>query len=196
MVIAQNVGVYNRPCKGERVSGDGYLIKALDSGLFIALFDVLGHGPDAYQTSLEYQRYLNENAQANLITLLIAFNEHAKGSRGAVLSLAYMPHNSSKLHYVGMGNTVLRKLGKTNVSLLSQFGTLGKQMHTPQLQTLSLEVNDLLLFYTDGIKSAFTVENYPQIFSEDVNTIAFQIVQRYGKSHDDACCLVLRVEPC
>jgi hypothetical protein len=35
-----------RPCQGERVSGDAVVIRPLEEGLFAAIVDVLGHGPE------------------------------------------------------------------------------------------------------------------------------------------------------
>ena len=53
--------------------------------------------------------------------------------------------------------------------------------------------HDLLLFYTDGIKSSFLLPDYPQLFSEEANEIAHEIVMRFGRSYDDTCCIALKV---
>jgi serine phosphatase RsbU (regulator of sigma subunit) len=47
-----------RPCAGEQLSGDMVVIQTLERGLFVAVVDVLGHGPKAHELTLVIQAYL------------------------------------------------------------------------------------------------------------------------------------------
>jgi hypothetical protein len=50
----------------------------------------------------------------------------------------------------------------------------------------------VLILYTDGISDRASFDDYPQIRYQTTSTIAETIVTRYGKSHDDATCIVGR----
>jgi hypothetical protein len=52
--------------------------------------------------------------------------------------------------------------------------------------------SDVLLLYTDGVRSSFKLDEYPQLQYESAATIARNVVERFGRSYDDATCIVLR----
>jgi serine/threonine protein phosphatase PrpC len=99
---------------------------------------------------------------------------------------------SGEVHYTGVGNTAYRLFGSRNLRLISSAGSLGHQIRSPQLQTHTLADQDVVVMYSDGIKDRFDQEDYPRMIHHDADTIARTIVDRFGKSHDDAVCLVLR----
>jgi hypothetical protein len=47
--------------------------------------------------------------------------------------------------------------------------------------------------YSDGIRDRFNQEDYPQLRYQSAATIAQTVVDRFGKPHDDATCLALRI---
>jgi serine/threonine protein phosphatase PrpC len=65
-------------------------------------------------------------------------------------------------------------------------------MRSPLEQSLTVENSDVVILTTDGVKENFDPEDYPQMHSQKAITIARNIVQRFGKSYDDATCIVLR----
>ena len=60
-------------------------------------------------------------------------------------------------------------------------------------QSFAIGPGDVLVLFTDGVKERFELQDYPQLRYEGAKTIARTIVTRYGKDHDDAGCVVLRV---
>ena len=153
-----------RPCQGERVSGDAVIVRPLEEGLFAAIVDVLGHGPDAHQLALDIDAYLAQYACADVAGLMGRLHQRLRGSRGAAVGLCAIDTAAGRLTYVGTGNTVLRRFGKAETRLVSHDGVLGQNMRTPHPQTLQLEEGDLVVLYTDGIKDRFTSDDYPGIF--------------------------------
>ncbi len=65
-------------------------------------------------------------------------------------------------------------------------------MRMPALETIALEDGDVVILYTDGVKSHFTLKEYPQMLRDDVKTIASTIVNSFGRAHDDAACVALK----
>jgi hypothetical protein len=49
--------------------------------------------------------------------------------------------------------------------------------------------------YSDGVPSHFEPTNDRQIFSNSADTIAREVIRRYGKPHDDASCIAMRLLP-
>jgi serine phosphatase RsbU (regulator of sigma subunit) len=115
------------------------------------------------------------------------------GTRGAAVGLCAIDTSSGRAAYVGVGNTVLRRFGKTETRLVSLDGVLGQNMRTPRPQTLELEAGDLIVLYTDGVRDRFTSDDYPGIFHHAPEDVARIVVERFGKPYDDAACIAVRI---
>ena len=181
-----------RPCAGEQVSGDAVVIQALDDGLFVALVDVLGHGPKAHELTLVIQAYLKRYASADVGVVISGLHQYLQGSRGAAAGLCALNSETGCIVYTGIGNTVLRRFGSADTRLVSQDGVLGQNMRTPHCQALKLEADDLLLLYSDGVSDRFTLDDYPGLLLQEPSRGSSNIIARYGKGYDDAACIAIR----
>jgi len=181
-----------RPCHGERVSGDAVVIRPLEDGLFAAIVDVLGHGPDAHQVALQIDAFLTRYGSADVANVMKNLHAHLKGTRGAAVGLCAIDAGQGRVSYTGIGNTVLRRFGRTDLRLVSHDGVLGQNMRNRPLQTLQLEEGDLVVLYTDGVQDRFTSDDYPGVFSHAPKDVARTIISRFGKDYDDAACIAVR----
>jgi hypothetical protein len=180
---------------GEIVSGDTALIVAQSRGLFLAIVDVLGHGPEAHAVAEQTEAYLREHAGTDLVRLMQQLHERLRGGLGAAVGLGYLEGETGRFRYVGIGNTRLRRFGSAETRLVSRDGTVGQHMRTLREMSLQLEAGDLLLMTTDGVKEHFAVEDYPGLLGDCSAVVARLVVERFGKEHDDATCLALRYRP-
>lgn len=183
-----------RPCQGERVSGDAVVIRPLEKGVFVAIVDVLGHGPEAHELALIIGEYLSRYPSFDIAGQMTRLHQHVKGTRGAVVGLCAIDAAAGRAVYAGTGNTVLRRFGTTETRLVSLDGVLGQNMRTPKPQTLELEAGDLIVLYTDGVRDRFTSEDYPGIFHHAPSDVARTIVERFGKDYDDVACIAVRYD--
>ena len=181
-----------RPCHGEYLSGDAVVIRPLEHGLFVAIVDVLGHGPEAHELTLVIDAYLARYGTSDVSGLMTRLHQHLRGTRGAVAGLCAIDAATGRTNYAGIGNTVMRRFGKAETRLVSQAGVLGQNMRTPLPQTLQLDAGDLIVLYTDGVSDRFTSEDYPGVLHHAPQEVASNIVQRFGKDHDDAACIAVR----
>jgi len=181
-----------RPCPGERVSGDAVFILPLERCLFVAIVDVLGHGPEAHELTQMIDAYLARYRTDDLSGLMTRLHQHLKGTRGAAMGLCTIEGASGRMMYVGVGNTAVRRFGKSETRLVSADGVLGQNMRTPRPQTLQLAPGDLIVLYTDGVSDRFTSDDYPGVLRHAPEVVANNIVQRFGKDHDDAACIAVR----
>lgn len=181
-----------RPCPGYQVGGDAALFYELDRGIFLAIIDVPGHGLEAHNLARAIEAFLMAHASAHVTGLINALHHHLHGSRGACAGLCYIESATGLVRYAGIGDTILRRFGKQSGHLPSWPGIIGHHMRTPREEQLSLKRDDVLMMYTDGVRDSFTLEDYPQLLHDDVQTIVQTIVERFGRTYDDASCLALR----
>ena len=181
-----------RPCQGERVSGDAVIICPLEHGLLVAIVDVLGHGQEAHELTHVIDSYLARFASVDVAGLMAGLHQHLKGTRGAAVGLCAIDLANGRIDYAGIGNTAIRRFGHVETRLVSQDGVLGQNMRTPRPQTLQLESGDVIVLYTDGVSDRFTSQEYPGVFRHPAQEVTSNIVQRFGKGHDDAACIAVR----
>jgi serine phosphatase RsbU (regulator of sigma subunit) len=181
-----------RPCIGESVSGDAVVIHPLEHGLFVAIVDVLGHGPEAHELTHVIDAFLERRATTNISELMTRLHRHLKGTRGAAVGLCVIDSEARTAEYVGIGNTCLRRFGRSETRLVSNEGVLGQNMRTPLLQSLQLESGDVIVLYTDGVSDRFTAEEYPGVLNHTPNEVVRIILDRFGKDYDDSACIAIR----
>jgi anti-sigma regulatory factor (Ser/Thr protein kinase) len=185
-------GTWGRPCGGELVSGDTIIVKQLRNEIACAVVDVLGHGPDAHSLAKHVESFLSRRMSADPTATLHLLHNELRGTRGAVAGIAAFNPSTGTVRFVACGNIVARRMGETEVTLHSPDGTLGQSMRSPTEQKLVLQGKDVLLIHTDGIKSRFGIKDYPNIRYERPHVIAKKIVEKFGRSYDDATCLAMR----
>ena len=183
-----------RPHYRERVSGDSAVLYRKGHLLFAAVIDVLGHGEEAHELAVEIEHFLQEHWSDALVEVMNNLHERIKGTRGAAAGLSVLNLQSDTLSYVGIGNTVVRKFGSSEVRLVSHAGIIGGNKRTPREERMTLVPGDVVLLYTDGIKDRLQLDDYPQLLHHNAETISRTILQRFGKDHDDATCIALRYE--
>ena len=184
-----------RPLRGERVGGDAAIVHQLENGLFLAIIDVLGHGPEAYEVALVAEKFLAAHHSSDLVSSMEGLHEELRGTRGAAVGLCHLDLEAGQVRYVGVGNTAARKLARRPVRLFSRDGVIGENACTPKEQCLQLAMGEVLLLYTDGVSDRFDVEDYPGILRDDLRTVVTTVVRRFGKKHDDAACIAARFAP-
>ncbi|MGK7875310.1 MAG: SpoIIE family protein phosphatase [Xenococcaceae cyanobacterium] len=187
----------SRPCLGERVSGDIAMVEQREQLLFVAIIDGLGHGTNANLVARAAKDYLQKIWNYDVCNTMLRLHEKLKGSLGAAVGLGVLELETKQLYYTGVGNTVIRIFRRQNQQnclkrLYSTDGIVGSNIRYPVEQKLQLTKSDIILFYTDGIREHFSLEEYPLIFADDVMKIASNFVRFFGKNHDDATCVALK----
>jgi negative regulator of sigma-B (phosphoserine phosphatase) len=181
-----------RPCLGERVSGDAVVLRPLEGGLFAAIIDVLGHGPEAHELTQVIDTFLDRHATADVFSWLTRLHQRLKGTRGAAVGMCAVDSAAGSINYVGIGNTSFRRFGESETRLVSYDGVLGQNMRTPLQQSLKLASGDTLVLYTDGVSDRFTASDYPGLVRHAPDEVVRNILDRFGKDHDDSGCIAIR----
>ncbi|MCB5196695.1 SpoIIE family protein phosphatase [Deefgea salmonis] len=182
-----------RPCFGETVTGDGYVVIDLEDSLLIGIIDVLGHGEEAHELARFCESWLKTHASSDILGLMHELHLQLKGSRGTAMTLAHL--KPPLLRTVGIGNTILYRMKDQPKGVAAQSGILGQIMPTLRIVETPLIAGDLIFLVTDGISEHLDNLRLMSWFSLPLNRFCVEILREYGKEHDDATCLAVRYLP-
>lgn len=189
----RQVGIYGRPCPGERISGDHAVFLHNETDLLVAVADGLGHGPPAWDASVPGVAAVRAASAEPLDRILERVHGALAGTRGAVMALARVPEPGETVQTASVGNVsvhvygVHKSWGNAGTSFV--LGTPGK-MRKPILVDHTIEGRDVLVLFSDGVTIRVDLE--PDLLFEHPVVIAHQLVQRFGRNNDDALVLVAR----
>lgn len=183
------------PLPGQALTGDCQVIRPFPDGVLVAVMDGLGHGEEAAAVARTAAAILEDHADEAPIPLMKLCHEGLKKTRGVVMSLASFNARDETMTWLGVGNVdgvLLRADAQgdpARESLLLHGGVVGYQLPPLRPSLLHLRENDLLIFVTDGIRSAFIGE---VVLRDGPQQIADYILSRHAKGTDDALALVAR----
>ena len=182
-----------RPLPGFDIGGDTGFICEHGSRVFAALVDIAGHGKEAYDLAVVSREFIEKNCwEDDLAETIRGLHKLLGRTRGGVAGLCLLDMDTGILKCSGIGNINIRVFGRTNRHVMLKGGLIGYMMTSPRTETLTLEDSEILMMYSDGVRSHFGTKDMPTIFRHDAKTIAKDIIRLFGKKIDDASCIVLR----
>ncbi len=181
-----------RPCRGERASGDIAVVIERADYVLLAVVDALGHGYEASRVAYSIGRLLTRMALVDPAEILTAMHDELRGSIGAAAGVAVFYPDSGELRFCCVGNVTARMFGSRESRFAGNPGLLGDTLRSQAAQCITLQPGDVFLLYSDGIRDRFELSDYPQLQYQGAETVARSLLERFGKSHDDASCVVLR----
>lgn len=191
-------GVAARPFPGETVSGDLHVVRPFPDGVLVVVIDGLGHGYSAAAAAKTVSASLEGHAHEPPTSLLRRCHEESKKTRGVVMSIASFNAPNGTMRWIGVGNVegMLLRSGangcttrKRDEGLITCAGVVGYQLPTLRETEISVNRGDTLIFTTDGISGGF-IEHLT--LCDPPQQIADRILERHGKTTDDALVLVAR----
>jgi anti-sigma regulatory factor (Ser/Thr protein kinase) len=179
-------------CKpGETLNGDSYVITHPGPGKTLAaIIDGLGHGKEAHIASGIIKEQVILKSEQPLPELMNYLHQSARGTRGAVIGLAYIDTSRSLLQFSGIGNIegfIITRDGKK--SLISFGGILGHHIRSPRMFEYPFQAGDILCMYSDGITTRWNPDDIN--WKEHPQRIAENLITNYSRTNDDATVLVI-----
>jgi negative regulator of sigma-B (phosphoserine phosphatase) len=193
-MVEYGVAKFVLPGQGE--SGDHHLVCCNRNGILVAAIDGIGHGEEAANASKAAAALLRSCADQPIISLVERCHERLRGTRGVVLSLAFIDSEHGMMTWLGVGNVqgvLMRAEAKKRngqESLLLRAGVVGSQLPAVQATVLPIEQGDTLFFATDGVRSDFSVSLSAR---ENPQRAADRILRQYRSGNDDALVLIVRL---
>lgn len=183
------IGVAQRPAEGETLCGDAYAIVPRGQTTLIALADGLGHGPEAARAARSFCSHVEATAASSLESILATAHQAVAGTRGVAAALLRLDP-PGHFEFAGIGNVVLRVVGRRPVHPISVAGTLGRRnARKIRCERFAVEREDLLVMHTDGVSGKWELG---PLRAEPPGRVARDLLEVHGRSHDDATCVVVR----
>jgi serine phosphatase RsbU (regulator of sigma subunit) len=187
------VAVATRPHPTSAVNGDAWFADLQGPCARLAVVDGAGHGEAAHAASQLVIDYLREHPAAGLVQTLQDCHRLLHGTRGAVMTLAHISPERGEIEVAGVGNVDMRlRADGKQTHIVTQRGILGYTLPTIRPQRLVLPANWLLVMYSDGIQSRFTLEDAAllELASSCIQGLADALLARYERAEDDSTVLV------
>jgi len=192
------LGVAERPLRGERRSGDRAVLAAYDGGALVAAIDGLGHGGEAADAAAIAADVLGRHRGEDPLRLIELCHRALARTRGVVMTVAWFDLQEERLRWTGVGNVEGRLIrggagGRAPTEgALTRGGVVGYNLPAVRVTATDLRAGDVIVFATDGIDSGFARAIGAGGAAQE---IADRILAAHGKDSDDALVVVVRYLP-
>ncbi|WP_025143604.1 serine/threonine protein kinase [Pedobacter jeongneungensis] len=180
---------------GEKVSGDGFLLKTNGLDLKLMLGDGLGHGPEANKAVNEAAAAFRVFPDSSPVENLRFIHSSIRKTRGMVANITH--YNSEKREWSssGIGNIAAKWIGPSaSKNHMSYNGIVGHNIPTTMNDQIysTAEYNQLVLC-SDGIKTRWEITKYPGILKHDPSILAACIYKDHARRTDDMSVIIIKV---
>lgn len=177
-----------RPYPGETVSGDAWIAHGAGGAWRLAVVDGLGHGDGAAAAAAAAIAALTAAPSARPVEAIERCHAALRGTRGAVMGVAWLDLDTDHLTWAGIGNVEARLWtpGGRTERPISFRGIVGSTLSRVRAFDLALPAGSYLAVYTDGISQRWEAADLPELAPNRLGTAAEAIVQRWGRDTDDA----------
>ena len=187
--------VAETPFPNESESGDRYVVQQSGDGILIAVVDGAGHGSEAGAAARIATATVQTHAHESPIALLLRCHEELKGTRGVVMTIAFIDSRDRTITWSGVGNVEAllfhgrgEQRSRPDRAMLRN-GVLGYRLPAMRAEVLPLQVFDTLVIVTDGIRPGY---DDGLVLGGDPQVIANGILATHHGGGDDALVLVAR----
>jgi anti-sigma regulatory factor (Ser/Thr protein kinase) len=187
------VGAISLAAPGESVCGDGWAFALDGDDTALMVVDGLGHGPDAADASEAALRAFAEAPLAGPRALLERTHASLRSTRGAAVMVLHADAAAGTVRSAGAGNVVARLVsGTSDRSVLTQHGTAGVTIRTPEEVSNTWPPHALLVVCSDGIETRWRPEILAPVLGRDPVLAAGLLVRDHCRGRDDATVAVVR----
>jgi hypothetical protein len=186
-------GAVSLAAPGETVCGDGWAFAVEGERAALMVADGLGHGPDAAEAAAEALAVFQEEPLAAPRRMMERTHGRLRSTRGAAVTVLQVDSGAGTVRSTGAGNVVGRIVsGISDRTLLSQHGTAGVAMRTPEEVNNAWPPHALVVVFSDGIETRWKPELLAPVLGRDPAIAAAILVRDHCRGRDDATVAVLR----
>jgi anti-sigma regulatory factor (Ser/Thr protein kinase) len=180
------------PKEGEDVCGDAWSVANLGDIRTLLVADGLGHGPEAAEASVEAVRLFHRYNGHTVSNLIDYVHGGLRATRGAAVSIARFDPPTRKVVFSGIGNVAGIVIAGGEIKrMVSMAGTAGFNARKIQAFDYPFE-RGLVILYSDGLATSWTVERYPNLARLHPTLIAAILYRDFTRHRDDATVLVAK----
>lgn len=186
-------GALLQPMSGEIECGDVWAVSATTAVMSFMIADGLGHGPDAAAAARAVADAFLQDASATPQHFLDHANRAAVGTRGAAAAAAQLTLATGRLMFGGIGNIGASLLtGSGSRGMMSYGGIVGVRARSVKMFEHAWPADGLLVMHSDGIRSRWSLDDYPAIANRDPMIVAAALLRDCSRGRDDVSVLVAR----
>nr|WP_283254143.1 ATP-binding SpoIIE family protein phosphatase [Ramlibacter paludis] len=187
------VGAISLAAPGETVCGDGWGFALHGNKATVMVVDGLGHGPEAAEAAEAALKMFREEPLAAPTELLQDVHRRLRATRGAAIAMMQVDASADTVRTSGAGNVVGRLVsGISDRTLLTQHGTAGVTIRTPEETSTAWPAHALLVVCSDGIATRWQADLLGPVLGRDPALAAALLVRDHCRGRDDATVAVLR----
>ncbi|MFT3693763.1 MAG: SpoIIE family protein phosphatase [Kofleriaceae bacterium] len=187
-----SVGAVSLPYPGLDVCGDAIAYECAGSVATLFVVDGLGHGEGAQEAAAAAVSAFRAGAFDAPRTIIERAHRATRPTRGAAATCVRLDFSARTAIVCGVGNVAAFILGDRDRQLVTQHGTLGQT--SPQLreETYPFPAGAILVMASDGIKSRWSITDYPGLVSRTPLVIATALWRELQRGRDDVTVLVVK----
>jgi anti-sigma regulatory factor (Ser/Thr protein kinase) len=182
-------GIASRPILGLNMNGDAYVTEEWNGQTLVAVLDGLGHGEEANMASAQAKVYILQNRTKDVEQLILGLHADLHTTRGIAIGLAKIDRTTNQLFFCGIGNIEASIIGEPPMHPISLDGIVGMSLRKVKRFEYRYDLLKAVILHSDGISSKFDMSDYPASY-EDPQKTSEQILNEWGKKHDDATILI------
>ena len=187
-------GAYLRAYQDDRYNGDCLCTRAADGRLRWLHMDGLGHGAAAADVVENVEQALDPDAP--LEQIMETLSVRLQGGRGAVGVVAEMDAAAGAVTVCGVGDMtahLIRNGERRQITFAP--GILGHAHRRPEVLSLALPPQTLVITASDGVRRDWTLETFPGLWRLHPQLIALLLGQVAARGNDDKSLFVIRPAP-
>lgn len=190
---ALEIGLYSRSLSDNRYNGDRiYLQKTGDTLRWLHL-DGLGHGEQAQAATANLASHLSHCDTP--ASVLAAVDRQLKGTRGAVAIIGEFGRSGKALSILGVGDMHAHVMHDEEMQRVAFApGVLGKEHHIPTPFQFDFGKRCLVITASDGIRRNWDISNFPGLFHQHPQLIAYTLGNIMGRISDDQSLCVASID--
>lgn len=187
-------GAAQVPKPGQEVCGDSFGVASGHGRRTFLVADGLGHGPEAARASRSAVNVLQRHPDLPPGEMMSAVHAALRPTRGAAVAIAEIDDARGTVLFTGLGNisAAVHQPGGSSRSMVSINGTAGMEARHIREFTYPWPAGSLLIMYSDGIGTHWSLADYPALASHDPALIAGVLFRDHGRRTDDATILVAK----
>jgi anti-sigma regulatory factor (Ser/Thr protein kinase) len=188
-----DVGVVSVAKDGEEVSGDGWALCEVPSGIQLFVVDGLGHGLLANDAATLAVKTFRDAAGRAPVDVLRLLHPALRSTRGATVGVATVDTHARVVTYAGIGNIgAVVVMPESSRLLVSLNGTVGREpVQYRQFET-AWNPKALIVAHSDGLTTRWRLDQVPGLAAKDPTLIAAVLFRDFARELDDVTVVVAK----
>ncbi|CAM3944878.1 Serine/threonine-protein kinase RsbT [Pseudomonas reidholzensis] len=189
------IGVSQHSLHDDPACGDTWHVALGERRLSALVVDGLGHGEEAERAAKAGAQAFALSPFSEPASLLGELHYAMSGTRGGAAAIAQYDADADRLAFIGIGNIGATLVGGERPrGLASHPGIVGGQYRKGQVFDYAHVKGNLLILFSDGLQSRWSLQTYPGLALRHPAIIATVLHRDFCRGRDDVTVLVIDLE--